>query len=129
MGEEVGLAARIGAIVYAVPALSTVVIGIKDLAADLHIPLDPDAADLREGANALRMAAQAEGLSVIDGMAFGDEPVLTRRCARAIAEGFDGITFGRLRDCVAAQASSGQAATSLHSTPEQEQDHGEYRLD
>lgn len=127
MAEEMALRDRFGSIAEAVPGLSTVVIGIKDLADDLQIPLNPDAALLRAGANALRTAAQAAGLQAIDGMAFGDEQALARRCERAIAEGFDGITFGRLRDCAAASALSGQAP-SLHSTPAQEQEDGEYRL-
>ncbi len=100
MAEELRLADDFPTLKAAEPGLTTVVIGIKDLALELGVPLEPDNAVLREAANRLRSAAQAAGLRAIDGIVFGDAEAVARRCARAARDGFDGVSLGRASDGV-----------------------------
>lgn len=126
MAEELALAEKIDQLKAKFSELNTAVIGIKDLALDLSIPLDPDNERLREAANYFRVQAQALGMDVIDGMAFGSADQVEQRCKRALNDGFDGVTLGRIADCVIAAHAHGQ--TQEFSKPEQEKENGEYRF-
>jgi citrate lyase beta subunit len=98
MGEEAAIAEQLGTLKAGHPRLDTVMIGVKDLAHDLGIPLDPNAQSLRHAANVIRAAAQTLGLQVIDGVAFGDEAQVRRAYHRGEDDGFDGVSFMRLQD-------------------------------
>jgi citrate lyase beta subunit len=98
MAEELGMDQRLGDLRTAAPSLSTLVIGIKDLALELGVPLDQDGLEIRNAAKTLRAAAAAAGLAVLDGIVFGDPQAVERRCRRAAEDGFDGVTLARPSD-------------------------------
>lgn len=126
MAEELALAQEIDQLKRQFSELNSAIIGIKDLAADLGIPLDPDSERLREAANFFRAQAQDLGIEVIDGMAFGSADQVEQRCKRALGDGFDGVTLGRIADCAIAAYAYGQKQE--FSKPKQEIEDGEYRL-
>jgi citrate lyase subunit beta / citryl-CoA lyase len=98
MGEEPDFPAQVAALKSSFNTLETIVVGLKDLAQGLGIAFDLDAPALRSAANAIRAASQAEGLSVVDGVAYGESAQLDRSVARARADEFDGISLIRPRD-------------------------------
>lgn len=103
MGEEPHFATQIPALKSACNALDTVVIGLKDLADGLGIEFDLDEPILRSSANTIRSAAQAVGLSVIDGAAYGKSDQLERTVLRSRTDGFDGVSLIRASDAVLAK--------------------------
>ena len=125
MAEELALAQEIDQLKAQFSELNTAVIGIKDFAVDLGIPLDPDSECLREAANYFRAQAQDLGMDVIDGMAFGSADQVEQRCKRAIVDGFDGVTLGRIADCAIAASAYDHKQEFIK--PEQEINDGEYR--
>ncbi len=98
MGEEAGFEDDVAGYASSDPSLTTIIIGIKDLAESLHVPLQPDAEDLRAAACAIKTASHAAGLQVIDGVAFGDEVQIGAAVQRAKSDGFNGITCMLSRD-------------------------------
>jgi citrate lyase beta subunit len=98
MGEEARIGERLEALKADHPRVETIMIGTKDLALDLDVPFDPNAPALRHAANAIRSIAQALGLKVIDGVAFGDERQVRRSFQQAHDSQFDGVSYVRMRD-------------------------------
>ncbi len=107
MGEDVAFAADVQGLAGTFPQLDVVIIGAKDLSESIGVPLDLDGEPLRNAADAIRKAAKAAGLRVVDAIALGDEPEVEARCARARAEHYDGVSLARLRDVGVAAAAFG----------------------
>jgi citrate lyase beta subunit len=105
MGEEVGFAQNIAHYATLQKRLTTVIIGTKDLAESMGLPLNPAAPELRAGAVAIKDAVKAAGLRIIDGVAFGDETQIGAAVLRARDTGFDGVTAMLPRDIATIRAS------------------------
>jgi citrate lyase beta subunit len=102
MGEEVEFAQRLPALHTQFPALELIVVGSKDLAESAGLPFDLDMPELRAAAEEIRAAAKARGLAVIDGVTFGAADKIKAARARAAREGYDGLSFIRLKDVACA---------------------------
>jgi citrate lyase subunit beta / citryl-CoA lyase len=108
MGEEVGFADMLPELVAAVPQLTHIVIGTKDLCESLGIAFDPKSVGARVAIHGIAKAAKLSGLSVIDGVAFGERHVVSEAVRSAVALDFDGIALMRARDISAAKEAISQ---------------------
>ena len=77
------------------PRLAGLVLGLNDLASEMHAPLGPDRSAFHMAMAATVMAARANGLVAVDGVSnvIDDAGALAAECGEAVRFGFDGKTL------------------------------------
>lgn len=95
MGEEPNFVTQLPRYVAAHSAIEAVIVGGKDLAESLALPVDFADPELRDEMLGILVAGKAVGLSVFDAVAAGDPPAVEQAVKRAQLEGFDGVTLLR----------------------------------